>query len=173
VSVGVDLLRNRSQGRKEKPLDRYIDGSRQAIAAALHDDRPVAAALRQMYELVLSIYQPRDDPNRGCFMISTAVLEAMQGSDVRDRLAAAIEVLDGLVQARLARARATGEVAATLDPKTAAGILVAVIHTFAVRARAGAARKALLEIADAAIALVCGTQPLGHSEDDTPGPTGV
>ncbi|WP_293394174.1 hypothetical protein [Nevskia sp.] len=118
---------------------------------------PLAAALTQLYEFTLTVYLPKAADARGCFMISTAVLEAMDDDEIRGLLRAAVTEFDRLVSARLLHARQIGEPPETSDPATLATIATAVVHTLAIRARAGESRKTLMAIAAAAVTMICGS----------------
>lgn len=137
-------------------LGKYIEQSSQAIAAALDYEVPLAVALTQLYEFTLTVYLPKAANARGCFMISTAVPEAMNDDEIRSLLRAAVAEFDRLVCARLLHARQIGELPAASDPATLASIATAVVHTLAIRARAGESRKALMAIAAAAVTMICG-----------------
>jgi len=137
-------------------LGRYIEQSSQAIAAALDYEVPLAVALTQLYELTLTVYLPKAANTRGCFMISTAVPEALDDDEIRSLLRAAVAEFDRLVCARLLHARKIGELPEASDPLTMASIATAVVHTLAIRARAGESRKALMAIVAAAVKMICG-----------------
>lgn len=137
-------------------LGQYIEQSSRAIAAALDHDLPLAVALTRLYELTLTVYLPKAAKARGCFMISTAVPEAVDDAEIRSLLRAAIAEFDSLVCARLVHGRQTGELPAASDPEAMATIATAVVHTLAIRARAGESRKALTAIIAAAVTMICG-----------------
>ncbi len=137
-------------------LDRYIAAGRAAIDAALGDDVPLPRALKRMYDSALAMYYPPDDDARGCFLIGTAVTEAKDDVEVREKLGAGLRLFDHGIEARLQRAKALGELDADADPAALAGIASAILHTLALRSRAGDSRAALRATAAAGVQLICG-----------------
>lgn len=113
-------------------------------------------ALLQAYRAAIAFYVATDKPARGCFLISTATVEAATDADIRDLLIEGIRRVDATFEARIRRAVAAGE----LDPETDAALLsqlaTAVLHALAVRARAGASRAKLETLARAGVAFVSG-----------------
>lgn len=137
-------------------LERYIASSRAAMDAALGYDKPLDVALRNLYSLALDLYLPRGDAGRGCFLINTASTEAMRDESVREVLGNGLRELDGAFEARLRHAKSTGDLDDGADAAILAKVASAVLHTLAVRSRAGDTRASLAATADAAIALICG-----------------
>jgi hypothetical protein len=78
---------------------------------------------------------------------------------VRERLGAGLRSFDRTFEARLKRARAQGELPADAHPAALAKIASAILHTLALRSRAGDSRASLRATAAAGIALICGTSP--------------
>ncbi|GLU31891.1 TetR/AcrR family transcriptional regulator [Trinickia caryophylli] len=139
----------------------YVDASRRAMEQALAEDRPLAEALSHIYELALGMYLREDRPALGCFLIGTAAVEAVNDDAVRAILNDALRVFDGCFETRFERARAQGEIGAQADPALLAVMASAVLHTLALRARAGEAREALQAIAQAGTAMICGAAVAG------------
>ena len=138
-------------------LSRYIEQSGVAIAVALDYELPLAVALTRLYEFTLTVFLPTPANARGCFVISTAVPEAANDPDIRALLRVAVAEFDRLLCERMRHARHGGELAKESDPETMAKIATAVVHTLAIRARAGESRKALTGIAAAAVKMICGS----------------
>ena len=135
-------------------LARYVDLSLAAMRAELGDDRPLADSLGGMYAKAISIYRPRDGDGRGCFLVGTAATEAVADADVRDLLQQGLRALDGPLEERFRRAVADGELDDALDVRERARIASAVMHSLAIRARAGDSRESLRTMGDAAVALL-------------------
>jgi len=140
-------------------IDRYIAGGEQAMEQALRYDQPLADALSALYRRALSLYLPEGKPARGCFLVGTAGTEAVADAEVRAKLGAAMRGIDRAFEARLRHAQAQGELEATADPALLARVATGVLHTLAVRARAGDARASLQATADAVVALICANKP--------------
>ena len=137
-------------------LERYIAEGRSQMEAALDDELPLRDALMRVYDGALAMYFPTKGAARGCFLIGTAVTESMTDADVRERLGRGLREFDRLFERRLRVAQAQGELAASADPVALAGIASAILHSLAMRSRAGDARAALRALAQSGVALICG-----------------
>lgn len=137
-------------------LSRYWQRTFDEMREALAEDRPLAEGLRQVYEAALSVYFSGDGRPRGCFVIGTAVTEAVEDREVRDSLTAGLLAMDGDFEARFRTAVENGELRKDADPAALAVLATATMHTIAIRARAGASRASLRELAAKAIGVICG-----------------
>ncbi len=136
-------------------FERYRAAAMTGMAQAL-DDRPLREGLIRVYRAALSLYLSGEAGARGCFMIGTAATEAVGRPPVREALAAALHDIDAAFAARFRRAVESGELAGGRDPALMARMASAVLHSLAVRARAGATRDELEPFAADAIDLICG-----------------
>lgn len=136
-------------------LDRYTELSNAAIARALDYERPLAEALTRFYGSALRSYLHDGGAARGCFLIGTALTESVEDPRIRTRLREALHGFDRAVEARLRHAQAQGELDAAADIAGLATIASAVLHSLAVRSRAGDTRAALEATAAAAVRLIC------------------
>lgn len=141
-----------------KALEHYWAEGRDAMARALALDRPIRAALWAVYAEALDIYFPPTGRPRGCFLITTGTTEAMHDPDVRAYLVAALREIDAAFETRLRVAIAGGELSAHADPHMLAKLAGAVLHSLAIRSRAGAPRADLEQFADGAVNMICGPQ---------------
>jgi AcrR family transcriptional regulator len=139
-----------------KALSAYWEAGRSAMAEALAPDRSLREGLRRVYATALDLYFPPKGQPRGCFLIGTATTEAMRDADVRAALAEALREVDAAFEARFRLGLERGEVAAEANPGVLGKLAGAVLHTLALRSRAGASRAELEELADGAVALMCG-----------------
>jgi AcrR family transcriptional regulator len=139
-----------------KALAQYWRLTFAAMREALADDRPLDEALMLVYEGALSIYFSGDDRPRGCFVIGTAVTEAVEDPEIRNSLAGGLQTFDADFEARLRTAREKGELKDTADPAALAVLATATINTIAIRARAGVPRAELRELARKAVGVICG-----------------
>jgi TetR/AcrR family transcriptional regulator, copper-responsive repressor len=139
-------------------LGRYRAAGRAAMDKALAYDRPLAEGLRRVYASALDMYFPPNSAARGCFLIGTATTEAMGDPDMRAMLGGALRDFDAAFEARLAHAKEKGELGGDADPRVLAKIASAVLHSLAIRSRAGDPRAELEATADAGVAMICGTQ---------------
>lgn len=140
-------------------LERYAEDGLRLMRSALANDIPLVQALRQVYEGALRMYFPEGDSALGCFLIGTAATECVADADVRARLGEALRRFDGAFEARLRHAHATGEIDPAADPVALSKIASAVLHTLALRSRAGDPVESLRATADAGIGMICGKSP--------------
>ena len=131
-----------------------LDATREALAG----DAPLEEALMLAYDAALSIYFSGDDRPRGCFVVGTAVTEAVADSAIRESLAAGLRAIDADFEARFRMARERGELKADADPAALAVVASATMHTVAIRARAGFPRDELRELARTAVTIICGSR---------------
>ncbi len=104
-------------------------------------------ALEAFYVRAIQEYVSGKAGPRGCLVICTAATEATGDAMVRSALAAMLAELDSIVAVRIAKAHAEGDRCAGGEPNALARLATSVLHSLAVRARAGARRGELLKIA--------------------------
>ncbi|MGE0422259.1 MAG: TetR/AcrR family transcriptional regulator [Reyranellaceae bacterium] len=136
-------------------LERYTEAGRVAMLEALRPDLKLREGLQRVYDTALQFYLPPDQTARGCFLIGTAATESVEDPEVRKRLRDGLRLYDSLFEARITQARDDGEIAADADPAALAGVASAIMHTLALRSRAGEPEKVLRAIASAGIDLIC------------------
>jgi TetR/AcrR family transcriptional regulator, copper-responsive repressor len=140
-------------------LDSYTERSKQQIAQALDPQVSLAEGLQRFYDTAIASYLPSGDRARGCYLIGTAVTEALADEEIRKRLAGALRAFEHMLEERISRARDDGEIEASSDPQALAMIASAVLYTIAIRSRAGESRALLRSVAMTAIDLICGRAP--------------
>lgn len=137
-------------------LARYWDISLAATREALAGDHPLDEALMLAFDAALSLYFSGKGHARGCFVVGTAVTEAAEDAAIRKSVAAGLRAIDADFEARFRLAQEKGELKRDADPATLAILAAATMHTIAIRARAGASRAELREIARKAVDVICG-----------------
>jgi TetR/AcrR family transcriptional regulator, copper-responsive repressor len=137
-------------------LKRYRDAAAVEMTKALAPGRPLREGLRRVYDMALATYFGGDVPPRGCFLIGTATTEAAGDPEIRALLGATLRALDEGFETRLRLAQQEGELGTDTDPAGLAKIASAVLHTLAVRSRAGDAREDLERTVEAALDVICG-----------------
>ncbi|HME20672.1 MAG TPA: TetR/AcrR family transcriptional regulator [Acetobacteraceae bacterium] len=137
-------------------LERYRALARTALGEALARDRPLREALRRAYDTALSLYYSGEGGSRGCFLIGTALTESVGDAEVRKTLRDALHEIDAAFEARIRFARDQGELPRDADPPSLARLASAVLHTLAIRSRAGEPREALEAMLEPALDLICG-----------------
>jgi AcrR family transcriptional regulator len=136
-----------------KAIARYRAGP--ALREALQGGT-LREALTRAYRAALSVYVAGDQGQRGCFVIGTAATEAVTNPIVRAEVATVLSEVDEAYENRIREALEKGELPADADPVSLARLASAVLHSLAVRARAGEKRRRLQALADAAVDLICG-----------------
>jgi AcrR family transcriptional regulator len=125
-----------------------------AMREALAGPGTVADALMRVYDAALSIYFASHDHVRGCFVVGTAVTEAVDDPEIQQVVTSGLRTLDADFEARLRRARDEGELSRDADPETLAMLVSATMHTIAIRARAGTSRDELRTLAQKAVGVI-------------------
>jgi len=113
-------------------------------------------ALLRAYDASLSLYFSSDNDARGCFVVGTAITEAVDDSEIRDTISAGTAMLDAAFKARFELAREAGELAQGADVATLAKLATATLHTLAIRARAGVSCDELRQLARDTVKVICG-----------------
>jgi TetR/AcrR family transcriptional regulator, copper-responsive repressor len=138
-----------------KTLKSYVAGRRAAIEAALDAGRPLPETLRAIYGHMLDRFLAGEHGARGCYMVGTAATEALGNPEVREVLAGSLRDLDYGFRQAFSAAQERGELGSQADPKALAMLASAVVHTLALRARAGQPRAVLRGVIDSAVKLLC------------------
>lgn len=122
-----------------------------SLIGALTNAAPLRKVLGVIYATSSSIYRAGASGQQGCFLIGTAVTESVAEPEVRAVLDRAFAELDDAFRARFEHSaeELSGE------PAALAPIATAIMHTMAVRARAGAGEAALEAIYETGIGLIC------------------
>jgi len=140
-----------------KALEQYWDVAAAAMHEALNDSQlTLRDALMHFYEGQLSIYFSGEGQPRGCFAIGTATTEAVEDVGIREVLSDRLSRLDADLEIRLRTAVESGELKEDADPAALAVLASSLLHSIAIRARAGKSRDELTELAHSAVSVICG-----------------
>jgi AcrR family transcriptional regulator len=135
-----------------KALEDYLELSLRAMRELLSYDEPLAVALMRVYDGALSLYCPEDGPPRGCFITNTAAVEAVAEPRIRLALEDGLRRIDGEFERRIVISAERGELPAGAGPHALAEMASAILHTLSIRARYGASRDELRELAERSLA---------------------
>jgi len=91
-------------------------------------------------------------------VIGTAVVEAAEDAAIRDDVTKGLHMIDTYFEARFRVARDRGELEPDANPAALAVLASATMQSIAIRARAGARRAELREIARKAVSVLCGSR---------------
>jgi AcrR family transcriptional regulator len=131
------------QALYRRALARFADRARAGAAESLVEAE-LARALERFYLGALELYCARE-PAAGCLVVCTAPAAALVHPEVRADLLAVVRDLDAALARRFAQA-------GDADPAVSAKLAQAVLHTLAIRARAGESKASLRRLARAAAA---------------------
>jgi TetR/AcrR family transcriptional regulator, copper-responsive repressor len=135
-------------------LQQYADQACTAMDAALAPTRPLREGLKRVFDLALKMYYPADETPRGCLLVGTAATEAVHDEAIRAVLNESLRRFDQAFEQRMRTAVASGELPPDADPLLLSRLASAVLHSLALRARAGDKRSELAATAAAGIALI-------------------
>jgi len=132
-------------------LAHFVEGLRREVGRTVVDEPDLASALTGFYKGALDEYFSTR-PSPGCFFFCTAPVEAMMHPDVQNDMCALMGELDNLLEAKFAEAQRAGCFPSDADTRAAAQVAQGVLHSLAIRARAGESKASLLRMARYAVA---------------------
>jgi TetR/AcrR family transcriptional regulator, copper-responsive repressor len=138
-----------------RALDDYWAFKFAAMREAL-EGGTLAEALTRAYDTALSIYFSEDGTARGCFVVGTAITEAVGDPEIQRVAAEGFQRLDAAFEAQFRLAREAGELKKDADPEALALLASATMQSIAIRARAGTSRDELRRLAGKAVETICG-----------------
>jgi AcrR family transcriptional regulator len=148
-------------GDKEALYLRTLEGYRQESLALMRTKldpaRPMRECLQAVYAAALDIYLG-GEAARGCFLIGTATVEAVMHPAVGRILRDSLRDFDRAIADRFRLATEQGEFGAEADASVLSGLASAVMHSLAVRARAGEPRAVLEKLARSGVDMICGRE---------------
>jgi AcrR family transcriptional regulator len=139
-------------------LEGYRADSLTALDKALDAGLPIRTNIANIYDTALAIYLHGDLGPRGCFLIGTATVESVQHPRVQEILRRSLNEFDAKIESRLELAVEKGELPAGSSAKTLAKLASAVMHSLAVRSRAGDSEESLRALAAAGVDWICGPE---------------
>jgi AcrR family transcriptional regulator len=137
-------------------LRQQAEGMVRATTAAMAFGETLRETLTNFYGRAVGIYVDDRDTGRGCFLVGTALADAIGDEDVREILRVSFEDMDRLMAERITRAIEAGDLPADTDVAALAFVAMSSLHGLAIRSRAGVGRETLEGWAKAAARMVCG-----------------
>lgn len=128
-------------------IERYAAtyGCQPMAAMSPHED--IVDACAAFLEASIDCVTASDRP-RGCLIATVAVESAAQDEEIRQKLAAILSRSEKAMTERFRRAIEEKQLPPQTDPAACAGIVLAMTHSFAVRARIGEEPSQLRQSAD-------------------------
>jgi AcrR family transcriptional regulator len=136
-----------------RALERTRAGAVAGMRAMMGREGPLREVTYGLLAAAINAYVG-GDAARGCFIIGTATVQAVDDPEARALLAAFVADEDLAFRERFERS--ANELAAGIDPADAAAMATAALHTLAIRARMGEPREGLERVARGAVSLICG-----------------
>jgi TetR/AcrR family transcriptional regulator, copper-responsive repressor len=113
--------------------------------------------LRRFYREALDVYYSGETA-KGCMVMCTAPAAAMNHPEVKSDLLAVLQHLDVQIIKRIEQAIEQEQLCANQDAGTLGKLIQAVLHTLAIRARAGEPKASLQQFADSAVLMLVGSE---------------
>jgi AcrR family transcriptional regulator len=156
LSAAMDMNRPsiyRAFGDKEsiyrQALDQFASHMEEGFRRTLLHEPDIRVGLKKFYREALEIYTSGDSA-LGCMVMCTAPAAAVSHPEVQADLLSVIQEIDAKLFMRVEKAMADGQVNKTQDAKLLGKLIQAVLHTLAIRARAGESKASLRKFADSA-----------------------
>ena len=135
-------------------LRRTREGAVSGMRAMLSREGRLRDVLGRLLGVAIDAYVSGEVGQRGCFIVGTAITQAVDDPEARALAAGFVADEDTVFRERFARS--ANELAPGMTPEGAAMVATAALHTLAIRARTGDSREALDRVAEAAVGAICG-----------------
>lgn len=137
-----------------RAVSRFRDRMRRSAREILDNEADVRQALRAFLLSALDTYSEGEASARGCMALCTANVEAATDEDIRDDLSTIVREIDAGLANRFKRAKRDGQLPKDADPAALARTAAAIMHSLAMRARAGQPRAQLARFVDDAVGVI-------------------
>lgn len=136
-------------------LERFRDGMAEAFRACVEAEPTRRAGILRFLHASIERYTAGDTA-RGCMVFCSGITDAPTVPRVKQLVAAMIGEIDAGYASVLRAARAAGELPRRASVAALGRLLASTQHSIALRARAGAARDELAQLATDVVAIVFG-----------------
>lgn len=126
------------------------------LRGVLDSEASIEAAVAALLQAGLGFYAGGRHGPRGCLAVCTAATESATDPDIQAALAAVLTMMDAVIAERLRQAVEAGQLPAGFDAAARASMIGALLHSLAVRVRAGEAPERLRALAAAAVPVLLG-----------------
>jgi AcrR family transcriptional regulator len=120
----------------------------------LDEETELAVALTRFFAHAIDVYLSGKHGVRGCFVMSTATAEAIAEPHIQKSLATVLNQLDSILEKRLVRAKAEGQLESHANTAELALLAAATLHSLSIRARAGQRRSTLEALAKTSVSII-------------------
>lgn len=140
-----------------KAVAYYRDFAKTSIRKKLFGAHHLKDALCIVFHRALEVYIPAASEARGCFLISTAPVEAANDPKIRKELAKILGELDHIFRERFELAVKKKELGKKYAPAILAQLATSVLYSLSIRSRSGAKQQELETMIAAAVNFLCCT----------------
>ncbi len=148
----------RAFGDKEalyrEALKQFVGQMRGMMDQLVVAETDLKTAIQNLYNASLDVYFA-ETPAQSCLLFCTAPVEALVHPEVREDMNIAIGELDAVLEAKFKHAQDDGQLADHFDPAAMAKMAQGILHSLAIRARAGAPKSTLREMSSHAVSFMC------------------
>ncbi len=124
------------------------------LALCLNAEGSVEERFVRFFEQALDVYCATEE-QLGCLMICTAPAECIQDPAVREDLKGLIDRVDRVIETHLKQVANQGQLSYPIDAKQHAKLFQSVLHTLALRSRAGESKRVLRRFVRYAVKTLC------------------
>lgn len=149
----------RAFGDKEavyrQAMGQFAQQMDEGFSRTILQETDLRKGLSKFYRAALDVYGAGDTA-LGCMVVCTAPAVAVVHPEVQADLLSVIEQLDAKFLDRVELAISEGQIPEVSDAKSLSKLIQAVLHSLAIRVRAGESKASLRRFADAAVATFLG-----------------
>ncbi len=131
-------------------LAQFTSQMEEGFTRAVLHEVDIRKGLRKFYRAALEVYSVGESP-LGCMVMCTAPSASVVNPNVQADLLKVITQLDAHILGCVERAVEQGQISEVSDAKSLSKLIQAVLHSLAIRARAGESKASLRRFSDAAI----------------------
>ncbi len=144
-------------GDKESLYRAALGAFQERLSAGLstlnYKDEPRKILMR-FFAQALDVYAAGEN-HLGCFIFCTAPAEAITHPDIRTDIRTITDAIDKVLNKFFEGVKTAGQLQSDTDPLVAAQLTQAVLHSLALRARAGQPRSTLNKMSSGAVEMIC------------------
>jgi len=137
-----------------RTLDRFVERMRKLFGDSSVETVGLVRAVTDFFQGAIALYFSGDRP-RGCLVICTSASPAASHPEIRRALAATLKAIENAFACVFTDAEKRGLIPPDIPPSLRAQFSAAILHSIALRARAGESRHQLENFAQRAAALLC------------------
>jgi TetR/AcrR family transcriptional repressor of nem operon len=133
-------------------LERYFSESSVSLFHTLQQPGPVKSVIRETL-MRFAQMSCAEDGRRGCMLVATATEMVPHDAGIAQYVRSMFDRMRNAYAAAIARGQASGEIPAHHDAQALAGLIVCLTQGMRAVGKAGAEKKSMVAMADAAMAL--------------------